>query len=342
MAPNFADIYESIVLHPTSDDNDPLLIFLITGNPGLVSYYNTYLHHLQALCNGQLLSSNSSRRIGVHIYSCSLAGFETSPCTGVANSQRNIYDLDQQIEYIDDALEHAGEDVSQRTGTKTPRVVLIGHSVGAYMLMEILRRRKAARATQMIKIVGGVCLTPTIVNLRGSPSGRKVSYIGSQTYFASAAASLANALLWPFPDALLLRTIKAITGMPDEAAATTFRFLRSPNGIHQALHMLRFELAQMTIDKWDDEIWGVSESLSNPRDKTKLFFYFADHDHWVANDTRDQLIAARASSAKMGEEDRPEMEVDRTGLPHAFCIRDEPVAEKTVGYIQKIVQLNWQ
>lgn len=146
-------------------------------------------------------------------------------------------------------------------------------------------------------------------------------HIGSQPLFATAATAVANALLLPVPDAVLLRLVKAVTGMPDEAAQTTFAFLRSPIGVRQALHLLRFELAQMTTDEWDDEIWGV-EGQAGGRERTKLFFYFAKDDHWVANETRDQLIAARAWSGKIGEEDRPEMEIASTGLPHAFCLSE--------------------
>ncbi|KAF2157964.1 hypothetical protein K461DRAFT_317978 [Myriangium duriaei CBS 260.36] len=337
MAPAFKDLYESIVLHPQSDtlSTNAYLIFLITGNPGLVGYYRSYLHTLHALCTDDTSpGDNHVQPSSTHIYSCSLAGFETTPRPGTA-THPTPYDLDQQIAYIDDALSHAHDEVQSLTSSSNIRVVLIGHSVGAYMLMEILRWRK--QSASMMRIVGGICLTPTVVDLRGSPSGRKVFHIGSQPLFATVATAVANALLWPVPDAVLLRLVKAVTGMPDEAAQTTFEFLRSPRGVHQALHLLRFELAQMTTDKWDDEIWGVVEPAGG-RGRTKLFFCFADDDHWVASETRDQLIAARAWSGNAGEEDRPEMEIDSMGLPHAFCLRhSEAVAEKTMQYIHKLV-----
>ena len=114
-----------------------------------------------------------------------------------------------------------------------------------------------------------------------------------------------------------------MTGQPDDAAQTTFSFLRSQTGIHQALHMLRYELAQMTTDQWDDELWGVLARSDEAR--TKLFFYFAPDDHWVADRSRDKLIAARAFSGKPGEAGRPHMEIADGNLPHAFCIRKSSI-----------------
>lgn len=44
-------------------------------------------------------------------------------------------------------------------------------------------------------------------------------------------------------------------------------------------------------------------------------------DHWIANSSRDALIAARGQ--KEADQDistRPKMIMDEDGIPHAFCI----------------------
>lgn len=76
----------------------------------------------------------------------------------------------------------------------------------------------------------------------------------------------------------------------------------------------------ITADAWDDELWGISKAQGSDNDKTKLYFYFGTDDHWVANETRDELIAARAATGKTGDEDKPTMEIDTHGTPHGFCI----------------------
>ena len=75
---------------------------------------------------------------------------------------------------------------------------------------------------------------------------------------------------------------------------------------------------EITEDRWDEEIWGSAESnIASPR--PKLIFYFGEKDHWVADHTRDQLIAARASNG--AESWKPKMYIDQSGIPHSFCIR---------------------
>jgi len=81
--------------------------------------------------------------------------------------------------------------------------------------------------------------------------------------------------------------------------------------------MAKQEMATISSDAWDAEIWGAAHPTSSPFPRPKLFFLFGDNDHWVANETRDELIRARA-----GDEDwKPQMEVDEVeGWPHGFSI----------------------
>jgi hypothetical protein len=112
----------------------------------------------------------------------------------------------------------------------------------------------------------------------------------------------------------------------------------------------------ITTDTWDDELWGVVSAEENHHDSllpatpsrqqdqqdqyTKLYFYFGTNDHWVADETRDELIAARASytcssttteekenaqqgngrSGSKSKSRRPIMEIDHQDTPHGFCI----------------------
>lgn len=44
-------------------------------------------------------------------------------------------------------------------------------------------------------------------------------------------------------------------------------------------------------------------------------------DHWVANHTRDALIAARGKPEGDLSSSKPKMVIDSNGVGHAFCIR---------------------
>lgn len=83
-----------------------------------------------------------------------------------------------------------GEFLKKQNGNGTtgkPRVILIGHSVGSYIAMEVLRRhreqRKASAALSdgnddfdiEFDIIGGIMLFPTVIDIAKSPSGVKLT-----------------------------------------------------------------------------------------------------------------------------------------------------------------------
>jgi hypothetical protein len=74
------------------------------------------------------------------------------------------------------------------------------------------------------------------------------------------------------------------------------------------------EMRTITSDKWSDDVWGAA-SAREPI--AKLFFYFGRNDHWVADQTRDDIVAVRGQK---GGQAGPTMVVCEEGLPHAFCL----------------------
>jgi hypothetical protein len=71
------------------------------------------------------------------------------------------------------------------------------------------------------------------------------------------------------------------------------------------------EMRDISTDKWSDDIWGMPcGDVKTP----KLVFYFGRNDHWVAERTRDEIIAIR------GKCGGPKMVVCEDGLPHGFSI----------------------
>ena len=80
------------------------------------------------------------------------------------------------------------------------------------------------------------------------------------------------------------------------------------------------EMCTITSDKWSDDIWGTAAPTTTTDDEdqaAKLFFYFGKNDHWVAEQTRDEIIEARGKAeGRKG----PEMIVCENGVSHAFCL----------------------
>lgn len=155
--------------------NNPLFVF-IPGNPGIVDYYIPYLNHLheaypwlETLCIS-------------HIAQDALSIDKNS-----ANKDR-IYTLEEQIsskvEIIQNFLDFDHGDFSalekKKQQTQTRDVIIMGHSVGSFMVQRVVHRFKA-RFTNTIettvdshtkpdfKLVG--LLFPTIIDIAKSDSG---------------------------------------------------------------------------------------------------------------------------------------------------------------------------
>lgn len=174
-----------------STDKPPVTIFFITGNPGLIGYYHTFL----SLLSSKLAACTPDTRF--QVYGHSLSGFEIDDSTfgstsdapkaelrPEADARNDYYDVEGQISFVQRRLDeflsiHGG---SGQAG-KRQKVILMGHSLGTYIAMEVLRRhrerQKAAAAISAtadvdFDIIGGVMLFPTVVDIAKSPSGRKL------------------------------------------------------------------------------------------------------------------------------------------------------------------------
>ena len=80
----------------------------------------------------------------------------------IQNTENLIYKQIDQYQKLD-----APED-------SIPKVILIGHSVGAYILLELIsqhRERVEEGEEEDFDLIGGILLFPTIVNIAKSPMG---------------------------------------------------------------------------------------------------------------------------------------------------------------------------
>lgn len=156
---------------------DVLCIF-IPGNPGLISYYTEYLSELATklaqddppnkytIFGLSHAGFNTSKEIQTILH-VGKHGFETKTNKKTRYESR-IHTLQEIINMEVDILEKIWQ---QRPGLK---IVLMGHSVGGYILMEILRTLNERYDGKCMpgRITGGILLFPTITHISKSPSGR--------------------------------------------------------------------------------------------------------------------------------------------------------------------------
>jgi Lipid-droplet associated hydrolase len=84
-------------------------------------------------------------------------------------------------------------------------------------------------------------------------------------------------------------------------------------------YMGRDEMVEITTDKWDSEVWGAVHPSPTRVPRPKMFFYFGEKDHWVADHTRDDLMRARGRGEE-GDDWKPWMEIDKLEIPHGFVL----------------------
>lgn len=98
--------------------------------------------------------------------------------------------------------------------------------------------------------------------------------------FAFFASVLVKALTLLVPTAAMALLIRIFMGFPSDAARVTAEFVKSRYGIEQALYMANDEMKEITVDKWDADIWGATHASKHPHPRPMLRFLFAKSDHW--------------------------------------------------------------
>lgn len=156
-------------------------IFFLPGNPGLIEYYSRFLSLIHSTLN------YASATTHFHVAGISYSGFEIeigspessslSRCSRPLNISEQVdYSLTQLSEYIKHSTTTAPE-----TQTKLkPRVILIGHSFGAFVIAEMMKRifTSTGHLTEQLKtfdVVGNIHLFPPIPDLARSPRGVKAA-----------------------------------------------------------------------------------------------------------------------------------------------------------------------
>lgn len=311
-----------------------ILIFFLTGNPGLVDYYEPFLARLRALLN--TTESKYDHRVTFHIHSTNYAGFSDNDHPQPFNPSKGYppNDVESEIEFCVKQLHSTVSAIptpAPRAGEPFDEVILIGHSLGTYIALEIFHRHlhDSTLLGTATKLKAGVLLFATIAHLAKSPKGVYLDTVRRTPWLGANLHRLAKAGLWCLPDAAVRWYLRSMLGMPPHAEETTFRFLRSRDGVYQALFLGMDEMRVISDEVWAEELWEVAEeaeamSKDGEDGPSKFYILFGKEDHWVANEYRDRFIKEREAHASresiVGKKGRTKIVVDEEGVPHDFCI----------------------
>jgi hypothetical protein len=206
------------------------LIYFITGNPGISAYYKPFFDALDCLITP---SSPTPDTPTFHLATQDFLQFaDDPPLAFLPKGPNHPASLEDQIAYT------VSNVVSTVTSSSKPYsgIFVIGHSVGAYVLLELLRRLPAHPAYETLPpVLAGICLFPTVTHIAQSPNGVRISALFHIPHFPWIASVVAKGLVWPIPAGALKRLVKMVTGMSEEAAGITVGFLKSRMGVLEAL-----------------------------------------------------------------------------------------------------------
>lgn len=171
--------------------NPQITIYFITGNPGLIGYYYPFLSLLSSVLS--TLSGTGNDGVSFRVYGRSLPGFEVGNDMEDSNGGKagdGCHDLEDQICHVQRGLDELvngtiDSDLKSPRQKQKQKVILIGHSVGSYIAMEVLRRHRESQKIERgvsetdekgdFEIIGGIMLFPTVVDIAKSPSGMKLT-----------------------------------------------------------------------------------------------------------------------------------------------------------------------
>ena len=258
---------------PFKSASNLTLIYFITGNPGLIAYYSTFL---------KLLAEGAGKN--AIVAGASLGGFEVSGLNASVNtlenellhpplfSRQSLYDLQGQVNLTYERLTALVSNIKTTypvasTDGNPIQVILIGHSVGAYIALQLVHRQHALHTSQRYDwkpdatITATMLLTPTIQDIANSTSGKLATPLLSNIPFFPALLQLgASALTSTIPISWLRSLVSRITGMRSgsDALNATVQFLRTPGAVNQALYMAGCEMREIGREEWKDEVWGAA------------------------------------------------------------------------------------
>jgi len=256
---------------------------LIKGNPGVISYYDEFLSTLHE-------DSPSTTILGL-----SLAGHEEYELSSPLSLQQQI---ENKLRIVDMILSSPPfSSISPVSQDTAPKLVVMGHSVGAYMALQVLKQRPQ-------NVDHLFLLFPTISHIsKGGIFSRFSSLMTSIPGVPSLLGWMTFLLRFIFPIPLLALLLRFGHSLPGTSLTTTLYKFFNPSSVHSFCHLAKYEFRE--IKELD------MDSLA--KYSKRITAYFAVKDRWVPQFARDQIISIvnrNGGDAILCNE----------GFPHAFSL----------------------
>ncbi|XP_066275914.1 lipid droplet-associated hydrolase-like [Branchiostoma lanceolatum] len=260
-----------------TDQGKKLLYLIIPGNPGVVGYYDKFMRELYRAHGGR-----------IPVWGMAHAGHVTLPDDVKkenSGASKGTYGFKDQIAHkIAFVKNHVPRDT---------QLILIGHSVGCYMVLEILKH------CPEVDVLKGVQLLPMIERLKETPNG---SRLAPSTYFRWLAVFVAFLLSF-LPDVAKRWLLKLyfLGRKLDEGAVEASLNLFDPNVTNNSIFMGWQELSLVH----EPDLQCIGQHLD------KLIFYYGVTDGWAPVSFYQRM----KNTFPQGD-----IHLCERGIQHAFCL----------------------
>ncbi|XP_034419459.1 lipid droplet-associated hydrolase isoform X1 [Cyclopterus lumpus] len=228
-----------------------VLFLIIPGNPGVVGFYRTFIQTIHSM-------------FGYHypVWAVSHAGHCVPPDSmdmveDVSSAaERDVFGLNGQIEH---KLAFLRRHVPSETS-----LVLVGHSIGCYIILDIMKRNPK------LKIIKAIMLFPTIERMAETPQGKVMTPVLCHMRYV---AYLPLFLLSLLPEGLKASLIKLVFGSIRSLDHTV---------VQPTVGLLNGDCAVNAMYMGGQEMRKVLErdNITIKKNLEKLIFYYGASDHW--------------------------------------------------------------
>jgi pimeloyl-ACP methyl ester carboxylesterase len=201
-------------------EKDATRIIFIPGNPGVLGFYRKFLTSL---------ATSTETKYTYRVYAMSYPGHDVNGLSDDVKGSKDRLSLEEQIEhkitFIRDHVPEGG------------KLILIGHSLGCYMIMQMLRRNSLANI-QLVKI-GLIC--PVIACMAESPTGQWFGpFCTNHPLLGRALIQSASWLPRFFLRRVVSKKFEDIFGASDymeDIVSTAINFVKEPPCVMNAIHI---------------------------------------------------------------------------------------------------------
>ncbi len=263
------------------------LVVVIPGSPGMAHFYVPFATRLFDMGNG-----------AYDVAIVSHAGHSPGFTRPTANQESGSIDVSEQTQDwfgLEDQIAHKLAFINEQASEKDS-LYLVGHSIGCYMILQMLRVLSPAR------IKKAIFLFPTIERMLQSPNGQRLSPL-FRPALRSPLASVVGLLSW-LPHSLKKYFLSwyFYTTPPDHISHVVQATLNiDGSSMYNILCMAHQEMHEVS----DPPLDVIHEHVH------KLAFYYGDGDKWNTEDCYTDMA------------DRfPSHDINKCpdGHPHAFVL----------------------